>query len=353
MNSKTAVERIMKVLGLTQSKFYEAKTDQGMAMKMEGELEIGQPIYISTEEGYIPAPPGIHKLDDGTELEVDEAGKVSKIKMGETEDAKIEDEKEAEDIKDENMSEVKLEFGDVKLKDGSVLRIGALEPQFGTRVLKVGYDGTLSALVDGEYETANGEVLQISGGSIKGVQSVSDNKKRGTGLDAEKKAPLDDIGKAMANVFTEAKTVQGDIKLDSPTFDIGETIDVVKEDGTKEKAPDGEHEIILKDEEGNEVKIRVEVADGIITERENVEEPSKEDEMAEIASMFAAALKKFETKIDAIATKQTELDNKFIKFSKEPAGSRVFTQKIINEEINPLNTKYEGFRKLRESLIKN
>ena len=349
MNSKKAVERIMKVLGLTSQSFYEAKTEQGMSVKMEGELEIGAPIYVSTEEGMIPAPAGVHKLDDGTEIEVDEEGKVSKIKMGSTEDAKIEDEKKAEDIKDEDMSNVELEFGDVKLKDGSILRIGSDEAKVGARVLKVNYDNTLTAMTDGEYETADGRVISIDGGSIKGVQSKADYEKRGTGLDAEKKDPLADIGKAMANVFTEARTVVGDIKLDSPTFDVGETIDVVKEDGTKEKAPDGEHEIILKDSEGNDVKIRVEVADGKITERENVEET---DEMAEIASMFAEALKKFETKIDAIASKQNELDTKFKKFSKEPAGSRVYTQKTINETENPLESKYEAFRRMRE-MIKN
>ena len=352
MNSKKAVDRIMKVLGLTQQSFYEAKTEQGMSVKMEGELEIGQPIYVSTEEGMIPAPAGIHKMDDGTEIEVDEMGKVSKIKMGHTNDAKIEEEKETKDIKDEDMSKIVEQFGDVKLKDGSILRIGALEPQYGTRVLKVMYDGTYSALVDGEYETSDGQVISINGGSIKGVQSKTDYDKRGTGTDGEKKAPLEDIGKAMAEVFTEAKTVVGDIKLDSPTFDVGETIDMIKDDGTKEKAPDGEHEIILKDSEGNDVKIRVEVADGKITQRENVEEKSKEDDMAEIANIFSLALKKFETKIDAIASKQTELETKFGKFSKEPAGSRVFTQKTINEIEDPIMSKYEGFRKLRE-MIKN
>jgi hypothetical protein len=355
MNSKNAVERIMKVLGLTSQSFYEAKTEQGMSVKMEGELEVGQPIYVSTEEGMIPAPAGVHKLDDGTEIEVDDEGKVSKIKMGGTEDAKIEDEKDAEDIKDEDMSAVELEFGDVKLKDGSIIRIGNDDPEVGIRVMKVNYNNTLTALTDGDYETADGKVISIIGGSIHGVQSKADYEKRGTGLDAEKKDPLADIGKAMANVFTEAKTVQGDIKLDSPTFDIGEPIDVVKEDGTKEKAPDGEHEIILKDSKGNDVKIRVVVKDGKITERENVEEaqPESEDEkMAEIASMFAAALKKFETKIDAIASKQNELDTKFKKFSKEPAGSRVYTQKTINEQENPLESKYEAFRRMRE-MIKN
>ena len=46
MNSKKAVERIMKVLGLTYTTFFEAQTEQGVQMKMEGELEVGAPIYV-------------------------------------------------------------------------------------------------------------------------------------------------------------------------------------------------------------------------------------------------------------------------------------------------------------------
>lgn len=356
MTSKNAVERIMKVLGLTPQSFYEAKTEQGMMVKMEGELEIGQPIYVSTEEGMIPAPAGVHKLDDGSEIEVDDEGKVSKIKMvsDEAEEVSADERKETEEeskIEKEAMSEIEMEFGDVKLKDGTILRMEGEGEIYGRRLKKVGYDGTLSAIADGEYITDGGQVLQIVGGAIKGVQSVADNAKRGTGFDDPKQNALQDIGEAVANVFTEAKTDGGAV-LDSPTFDIGEPISVVK-DGEKSPAPDGEHEVILKDTKGNEVKIRVMVKDGKITERENVEEPkSKEDEMIEVAKMFKAALQKFETKIDAIATKQTELEKKFGKFSKEPAGSRVFTQKTINEEENPLTSKYEAFRKMRE-MIKN
>jgi hypothetical protein len=81
--------------------------------------------------------------------------------------------------------------------------------------------------------------------------------------------------------FVDAKTADGTI-LQSPTFDLGESVEVVSEDGTKTPAPDGEHQISLKDTEGNEVIIRVVTKDGKITERENVEEaqPETENEMA-------------------------------------------------------------------------
>ena len=77
-------------------------------------------------------------------------------------------------------------------------------------------------------------------------------------------------------LFTYAKLADGTI-VESPTFDVGEAVDVVTEDG-KTPAPDGEHELALKDSEGNEVLIKVQTKDGIITERENVELPASEEE---------------------------------------------------------------------------
>jgi hypothetical protein len=78
-------------------------------------------------------------------------------------------------------------------------------------------------------------------------------------------------------LFTDAKTADGTI-LQSPTFDVGETVEVVSEDGSKTPAPDGEHEISLKDSEGNEVLIKIFTKDGVITERENVELEKTMDE---------------------------------------------------------------------------
>jgi hypothetical protein len=77
-------------------------------------------------------------------------------------------------------------------------------------------------------------------------------------------------------LFTYAKLADGTI-VESPTFDVGESVEVVTEDG-KTPAPDGEHELALKDSEGNEVLIKVMTKDGVITERENVELPDSEEE---------------------------------------------------------------------------
>jgi hypothetical protein len=70
--------------------------------------------------------------------------------------------------------------------------------------------------------------------------------------------------------LTYAKLKDGTI-VESPTFDVGEPLEIVSEDGTKTPAPDGEHELALKDSEGNETLIKVIAKDGKIVERENVE----------------------------------------------------------------------------------
>jgi hypothetical protein len=70
--------------------------------------------------------------------------------------------------------------------------------------------------------------------------------------------------------LTYARLKDGTI-VESPTFDVGEELFVVSEDGTKTPAPDGEHELALKDSEGNENLIKVITKDGKIEERENVE----------------------------------------------------------------------------------
>ena len=70
--------------------------------------------------------------------------------------------------------------------------------------------------------------------------------------------------------MTYARLADGTI-VESPTFDVGEPVEVVSEDGTKTPAPDGTHELVLRDTEGNEVPFKVITKDGVITERENIE----------------------------------------------------------------------------------
>jgi hypothetical protein len=216
MNSKEAIKKIMSVLNLTNQSFYEAKTEEGVSLKMEGEdLEIGKVLYVVTDEGMIPAPAGTFKMEDGAEVEVDEQGMVSKIKMGTLEETK----EEETEIKEEEMAEskevpVEMEEGDIKLSNGDVLRLGGETPEFGVKVKKVGYDGTLSAIADGTYETADGKVMEIAGGAIQGIQSKEAEKERSGGKEIP---PVEKMGgedfSALVELFT-ASIKKMESKLD-------------------------------------------------------------------------------------------------------------------------------------------
>jgi hypothetical protein len=94
--------------------------------------------------------------------------------------------------------------------------------------------------------------------------------------------------------LTYAKLADGTI-VESKTFDVGEDLFVVSEDGTKSPAPDGMHDLMLKDTEGNETMLKVKSEAGKIVERENVEMSdekvkdipqagtyTKDDEVAEV-----------------------------------------------------------------------
>jgi hypothetical protein len=312
MNSTKTLQKIAQILGLSPQVFFEAKTDQGITMKMEGELELGSLIYVATEEGLIPAPAGEHMLMDGTKIEVDEDSKITKIDMGKMED-KVE-EGETEEM-----------FADVKLKDGMIMRIEGDEPTVGRLTKKVSYDGALLPFTDGTYETADGKMISIVGGEIKGITE-----------------------KGKDQAFTIAETAEG-AKVESKTFDVGEEVYVLDGD-SKTPAPDGEHQVVLKDESGNENKIRFITKDGKITERENVEDEDMEAE--KIAEMFSKALKNLESKIDILVSRQTQLENKVQKFAKEPAGDRVYTQKTITESKSD-NDRVDAFKKLRAAMNKN
>ncbi len=81
--------------------------------------------------------------------------------------------------------------------------------------------------------------------------------------------------------LTYAKLADGTI-VESPTFDVGETLEIVSEDGTKSPAPDGFHDLKLEGKEGEEVYIKVKSEGGKIVERENVEMKAETAEVKDL-----------------------------------------------------------------------
>ena len=82
--------------------------------------------------------------------------------------------------------------------------------------------------------------------------------------------------------MAEAKLVDGTV-VESPSFDVDQPLEVVTEEG-KVPAPDGEHELVLRDESGNEILIKVTTEGGVIVARENVDITERvEDAVEELA----------------------------------------------------------------------
>lgn len=88
-------------------KFAEAKLVDGTVIKVEGELVEGAAVKVVTEEAEIPAPDGVHELEDGTKVETKD-GVIVKVEKVE---AEPEVEVEMEDVPVE--TEVPEEVADV------------------------------------------------------------------------------------------------------------------------------------------------------------------------------------------------------------------------------------------------
>lgn len=189
---------------------------------------------------------------------------------------------------------------------------------------------------DGEYELEDTTIIKTEDGIIKEIKYDMTNETQS---------------------FTEATTKDGAV-LESPTFDLGEDVMVVGQDGKKTPAPDGEHEIALKDTSGNEVIIRIVTKDGKITERENVEEAKPElpenEEMSMAPSMSdgndnnedvfkKVMMEKIDTmmkKMEEMVSNYEDMKAKVAKFSKEPAGEPIRSAKNMVNEFNEIKNEH-------------
>lgn len=155
----------------------------------------------------------------------------------------------------------------------------------------------ITKLEDGQTEVTNnldedlavGQTLYVVGeATLQPAPAGTHTTREGLVLTLDEESTIVKIEVTTAEVEVErnqeevemtiAEDAQGQ-KLESPTFDVGEDVFVVGPDGEKTPAPNGEHQVVLKDSEGNEVKIRIQTEDGKIVQRENVEQTS--EEMAE------------------------------------------------------------------------
>jgi hypothetical protein len=156
--------------------------------------------------------------------------------------------------------------------------------------------------------------------------------------------------------LTFAELADGTV-LESPTFDVGESVEVVAEDGSKSPAPNGEHELVLKDEEGNESRFKIFVEDGKITERENVEleeeteeveklpetemtsetELSDEEEIKEEVDVKEVSLEDVQKVVEEMSYRIEELEKKIAEMEEHGDEEVKVEEEVEMSAVAPLN----------------
>ena len=211
----------------------------------------------------------------------------------------------------------KESFKTVFLVDGDTQVTNNLDDDLAVgQTLYVVSDSTLKPAPMGSHETADGNIVTVDEESTIIAIAQKDVAK------AEEKVTEMESGKME---MVEAKSADGTL-LESNTFDVGEDIYKVSEDGSKEPAPDGEYQVELKDSEGKPVKIRVMVKGGKIVERDNVEEMMKD----KMESDFSKDIADIKESIQQLLTIVDTLNGKF------------------KTEVNSLKTDFESFKKSPE-----
>jgi hypothetical protein len=124
----------------------QVKTEDGQAIFEADAFEVGQAVFIVTEDGKIPAPAGEFAMEDGNIVEVDENGVIVEIAKKE---AEVEEEivEEVEAQNDIMKDEIKEEMG-MKPKKTVKSKTEMEESYFSAQIkeLEAKFEARLSAL---------------------------------------------------------------------------------------------------------------------------------------------------------------------------------------------------------------
>jgi len=208
-------------------------------------------------------------------------------------------------------------FTSTFLIDGATEVTNNMEEDFQVgQTLYVVKESTLAPAPEGSHTTRDGLVISVDSESTI-IAIVSEDKSTDAEVEQESSKDMN---------YTEARDAQGQL-LESSTFDVGEDVFLVKDDGSKVPAPDGEHQVVLKDTSGNENKIRIQVLDGKIIQRENVEGMMKPQMMN---ADFSKDIEDIKSSLNNLLELVGSMNGKF------------------KTELNSLKTDFDTFKKLPE-----
>jgi hypothetical protein len=164
MNAETILDRIMVKLGIAEPvavELEQVKTEDGQAIFEADAFEVGQAVFIVTEDGKIPAPAGEFALEDGNIVEVDENGVIVEIAKKEAEVAEeevieevvAEDDIMKEEIKEEMAKPKKTVKTKTEMEESYFsAQIKELEAKFEARLSALEAEKVALSAVNAELE---------------------------------------------------------------------------------------------------------------------------------------------------------------------------------------------------------
>ena len=232
-------------------------------------------------------------------------------------------------------------FNSTFLVDGTTEVTNNMEEDFQVgQTLYVVKESTLVPAPEGSHTTRDGMVVSVDSESTI-IAIASEDKS--TDAEVEQEASKD-------MNYTEARDSQGQL-LESSTFDVGEDVFLVKDDGSKEPAPNGEHQVVLKDTSGNENKIRIQVLDGKIIQRENVEGMMKPQMMN---ADFSKDIEDIKLSLNNLLDLVGSMNGKFkTEFNSLKTDFESFKKLPERKSVEEVKTYTESFADYRLNIIKN
>lgn len=214
----------------------------------------------------------------------------------------------------------KSTFGMVgKSVDGTELSYEKME--LGMPIYVITEEGQIPA-PEGEYELEDGMVIGVREGAMAKLDMT---KKK-----MEEEVKVEETEK-VEEKMVQAELVDGTlVEVEGEEITIGAKLMVRTEDGLV-VAPDGSHET-------KDGKI-ITVVDGVITDVQTTtpevaeEGLTEEASVTELASVLKSVVEKMTSEMEVLKKKNAELENKFSKFSAQPAGSKVIDRKGYVEHL--------------------
>ena len=213
----------------------------------------------------------------------------------------------------------KEQFSLVKTVDGAEFQTeGDLEVE--KEIYLITPDGNMP-VEDGKYEMEDGMEIEVQAGAIKSLKYATEEDVKEEELEDEVEVEEE----VKEESYAEAELIDGTIvETEGEELKVGDSLFISTEDG-KTAAPDGDHETA----DGRVIS----VLDGVITDitvKEKVEEEVSFDEILEV---FTEAFNKLNNELEVMKEEYGKLNEKFNKFSAEPAGERLYVRQEYRETI--------------------